>query len=135
MIWFFLSFGYYGLTLWVPQYFSDRSSSGDSQSSGGADPNDETNNDKVDNNDMYLTSVISALSALPANVISIFTVRSYGRIKTLSKTNSFFLQKCLISPFFMISFVVLVAYHVSLTCLRFVLYFSADWVHVLSLLS
>jgi MFS family permease len=73
--WFFLAFAYYGLTLWMPTYFQRTSK--DANSSGDADDDD------VENMDMYLTAVVGSLSALPANIISIFSVRIYGRIKTL----------------------------------------------------
>ena len=56
--WFLLSFGYYGLTLWIPQYFAgdDGKSSCDDTSSDGT--NDNSNND----DDAYLATVIGALA-------------------------------------------------------------------------
>lgn len=80
MTWFFLAFGYYGLTLWMPSYFANRGGDDDQGAPGG--DNDDNDNDDGDM-DMYLTAVIGSLSALPANILSIFTVRWYGRIKTL----------------------------------------------------
>jgi hypothetical protein len=70
--WFFLAFAYYGLTLWMPSYFANRNrTAGDDAANSTGDM------------DMYLTAVVGSLSALPANVASIFTVRIYGRIRTL----------------------------------------------------
>jgi len=76
--WFFLAFGYYGLTLWIPQYFSDKAAAASAGSGGG-----EGGTGTADDLDVYLTALIGALSALPANIISVFTVREYGRIRTL----------------------------------------------------
>lgn len=80
--WFFLAFAYYGLTMWMPQYFADQSAQDDSD--GTSDAGGDGDGGTADaGNAMYITAVIGALSALPANLVSMWTVARYGRIKTL----------------------------------------------------
>jgi len=61
IIWFSLSFGYYGLTLWMPEFFS--------------------NSNSVFN--PYESVFISSLANIPGNIISIFSVDIVGRRMTL----------------------------------------------------
>lgn len=72
--WFFLEFGYYGLTMFLPSYLAARAH---------ADNDDNTSDSSDAGMSVYLNAVVGALSALPANIASVFTVRYYGRIRTL----------------------------------------------------
>lgn len=65
IVWFFMSFGYYGLTMWLPSYF------------------DTINTDKTNNINEYLSAFLNAIANLPGNIISAYTVESYGRRITL----------------------------------------------------
>lgn len=61
--WFFLSFGFYGFTLWLPTYYK----------SGGID----------DDSDVYLVSIWVGLANLPGNTFSYLMVDRIGRKWTL----------------------------------------------------
>lgn len=61
--WFFLSFGFYGFTLWLPSYYK----------SGGID----------DDSDVYLVSIYVGLSNLPGNLFSYLLVDRIGRKWTI----------------------------------------------------
>eukprot|EP00038_Savillea_parva_P006783 m.165807 g.165807 ORF g.165807 m.165807 type:complete len:550 (-) comp12608_c0_seq1:198-1847(-) len=61
--WFFLSFGFYGFTLWLPSYYQ----------SGGID----------DDSDVYLVSIFVGLANLPGNMFSYLMVDRIGRKWTL----------------------------------------------------
>lgn len=60
-VWFGLSFGYYGLTMWIPDYFAH-----------------------LDSVNTYLSTFLSAVSNLPGNLISIWSVNAIGRGRTLA---------------------------------------------------
>lgn len=62
-VWFFLSFGFYGFTLWLPSYYK----------SGGID----------DDSDVYLVSIYVGLANLPGNAFSYLLVDRVGRKWTL----------------------------------------------------
>ena len=68
LIWFTLSFGFYGLTLWIPEYFAfvNQSSHGKREIN------------------IYAAAFASAVGNLPGNIWSVFSVRSLGRAKTLA---------------------------------------------------
>lgn len=78
--WFFLAFGVYGLSMWMPQYFADQDAAAAAEAEGGGGG---AEGEDVTSDSMYLTAVVGAVSALPANLVSLHTVRSYGRIRTL----------------------------------------------------
>lgn len=63
-VWFSLSFGFYGLSLWLPHYFEH----------GGVD----------DNVDIYQMSFFVALSNLPGNIFATWAVEKLGRRKTMA---------------------------------------------------
>ena len=69
IVWFGLSFGYYGITLWIPETFSHLNPEQDSA---------------VLN--VYAAAFVSALTNLPGNVLSVYTVRSLGRTVTLASS-------------------------------------------------
>ena len=71
-----------GLTMWMPQYFADQSAQDDADGTSDAGGADGSGTGDA-GNAMYITAVIGALSALPANLVSMWTVARYGRIKTL----------------------------------------------------
>jgi len=79
--WFFLAFGVYGLSMWMPQYFADQdaAAAAEAEGSGGSGGSGED----VTSDSMYLTAVVGAVSALPANLVSLHTVKASGRIRTL----------------------------------------------------
>jgi len=62
IIFFGLSFGYYGLTMFLPQYFTDMDGAVD----------------------VYLSSFLGAVSNIPGNIISVWSVKAIGRGKTLA---------------------------------------------------
>eukprot|EP01136_Pigoraptor_vietnamica_P032271 Opistho-1_new@93939 len=62
VIWFSLSFGYYGLTLWMPTYF------------------------KVSAVSVYMSAFLSAVAQLPGNILSILFMDAFGRARTLALT-------------------------------------------------
>lgn len=64
VVWYFMSFGYYGLTMWIPSYFAAISTDSNSMNE-------------------YLSALCNALANLPGNIISVYTVSSYGRRPTL----------------------------------------------------
>ena len=68
VVWFGLSFGYYGITLWIPETFQ-RTRGSDDSSSG---------------LDVYAAAFLSAACNLPGNVLSVWTVRTIGRSLTLA---------------------------------------------------
>lgn len=67
VIWFFLSFGFYGFTIWQPQYLKDKgvSRSGSSGTS------------------LYFSTFIINLAQFPGCILSAWTVGRYGRKPTL----------------------------------------------------
>ena len=68
-VWFALSFGWYGLMLWFPEFFSRRSAGGEEGAPSG---------------DVYAENLMVALANLPGNVASAFAIDRLGRRKTLA---------------------------------------------------
>jgi MFS transporter, VNT family, synaptic vesicle glycoprotein 2 len=61
-IWFMLSFGLYGMSLWAPQYFDKQ----------------------LDHVSIYLTAFLDAASQLPGSIASLFLVRHFSPATTLA---------------------------------------------------
>ena len=83
VVWFGLSFGYYGITLWIPETFQ-RTQSSDA-SGGGLD--------------VHAAAFLSAACNLPGNVLSVYTVRTIGRSLTLALSIAFSALCVLLVPF------------------------------------
>ena len=66
-VWFALSFGWYGITLWIPEFYQHINAGADTAAM-----------------NMYLAAFLSAASNLPGNVWSVYAVKSIGRAKTLA---------------------------------------------------
>jgi len=63
IIWFTLSFGYYGFTLWMPTYFNEIA--------------------LPEGFNIYISVFVSNLSNIPGNILSVFSVDIIGRRATL----------------------------------------------------
>jgi VNT family MFS transporter (synaptic vesicle glycoprotein 2) len=59
-VWFFLSFSFYGITLFIPSYFRSGSAT-----------------------DLYLSTMLYSVANLPGNLVSIYSIDKLGRVKTL----------------------------------------------------
>jgi MFS family permease len=66
VVWFSMSFGFYGLTLWMPDYFKSR-----------------TAQEQGPVVSVYLNAVLTAIAQLPGNILSAWTVERFGRRETL----------------------------------------------------
>ena len=71
VVWFGLSFGYYGITLWIPETFQRTQAANTS-------PDDDTGLS------VYAAAFLSAACNMPGNVLSVYTVRTVGRSLTLA---------------------------------------------------
>lgn len=81
-VWFSLSFGWYGLMLWLPEYFTRLTPSSSSSASAG-DVAGEAGVGVPDRR-VYTENVLVAWANLPGNVASAFMVDRIGRRKTLA---------------------------------------------------
>ena len=81
VVWFGLSFGYYGITLWIPETFA------------------HLNPDAQSVLDPYSSAFLSAACNLPGNIVSVYTVRALGRTLTLSTSIAASTLAVLLVPF------------------------------------
>jgi MFS family permease len=72
-VWFFVSFGWYGLMLWLPEYFDRRLSA-----------DDDDDGSSVADDRVYAFALLVALANLPGNVASAFAVDVVGRRTTVA---------------------------------------------------
>ena len=82
IVWFGLSFGYYGITLWIPETFQRTKADGDDEGL-----------------TVYSAAFLSAACNLPGNVLSVYTVRSVGRSITLAVSIALSALCVLLVPF------------------------------------
>jgi len=81
VVWFGLSFGYYGITLWIPETFRHLNPASDAVLN------------------VYMAAFLSALTNLPGNILSVYTVKSLGRTLTLSTSIAASCLATLLVPF------------------------------------
>ena len=81
VVWFGLSFGYYGITLWIPETFAHLNPDADSFLG------------------PYSSAFLSAACNLPGNIVSVYTVRALGRTLTLSTSIAASTAAVLLVPF------------------------------------
>ena len=82
IVWFGLSFGYYGITLWIPETFQRARSTDDDTGL-----------------DVYAAAFLSAACNLPGNILSVYTVRIFGRSTTLAVSIALSALCVLLVPF------------------------------------
>ena len=87
-VWFSLSFGWYGLMLWLPEYFARLTPSSPDPGSGGHGAGHGSGGDgggiTGQDSRMYSENLMVAWANLPGNVASAFMVDSLGRRRTLA---------------------------------------------------